>query len=155
MIREAVAAFAAAFLLVAGPVCAADEQRTTPEQAETMVHNAIAHYKKVGREKALADFADKHGTWIHGDAYVNVYDLEGKCLAHINEKTIGKNMIDLRDVDGKYLIRERIERAQAEKNGWQQYKFYNPATKKVEPKDMFFERYEDVVFAAGAYKPPK
>ena len=120
-----------------------------------MVKNAIAHYRKVGRDKALADFADKQGPWIHGDAYVNAYDLEGNCLAHINEKTIGKNMIELRDVDGKYLIRERIERAKAEKSGWQQYKFYNPASKKVEPKDMFFERYENVIFAAGAYKPPK
>ena len=131
----------------------AEDQRTTPDQAKLMVKNAIAHYRKVGPEKALADLADKKGAWVHGDAYVNAYDLEGKCLAHINEKTIGKNMIDLRDVDGKYLIRERLDRAKAEGSGWQEYKFFNPATKKVEPKSMYFERYEGVVFAAGAYKP--
>ena len=129
------------------------EDRATPEQAKALVHNAIVHYRKAGPQKALADFADKKGEWVHGDLYVNVYDLQGNCLAHINEKTIGKNMIELRDVDGKYLIRERVERAAKEGSGWQESKFYNPLTKKVEPKSMYFEKYENVIFAAGAYKP--
>ena len=130
----------------------AEDMKATPEQAKALVKSAIAHYKKVGREKALADFADKKGEWVHGDLYVNAYDLDGKCLAHINEKTIGKNMIEMRDVDGKYLIRERIERAKAEGSGWQDYKFFNPLTKKVEPKHMYFEKLDTVIFAAGAYK---
>jgi len=149
----------AAFILAAGialPAIAADSERTTPEQAQALVKKAIAHYKAAGPQKALADFADKgNAEWVKGDRYVNVYDMDGKCLAHINDKTIGKNMIDLRDVDGKYLIKERLDRAKAEGKGWQDYKFFNPATKKVEPKHMYFEKHENVVFAAGAYLPEK
>ena len=154
MIRTAAALFLAA--CIALPSLAAEPDRTTPEQAQALVKAAIAHYKKAGPQKALADFADKHNAeWVKGDRYVNVYDMDGKCLAHINEKTIGKNMIDLRDVDGKYLIKERLDRAKVEGHGWQDYKFFNPATKKVEPKHMYFERLDNVVFAAGAYLPEK
>lgn len=144
---------ATAFVL---PAAAAEPDRTTPEQAQALVKKAIAHYKSAGAQKALADFADRNNAeWVKGDRYVNVYDLDGKCLAHVNEKTIGKNMIDLRDVDGKYLIKERVDRAKVEGHGWQDYKFFNPATKKVEPKHMYFEKYDNLVFAAGAYKPEK
>jgi signal transduction histidine kinase len=132
-----------------------DEGRATPEQAKALVKKAIVFYKANGRDKALAEFARKDGQFIHQDLYINAYDLKGMCLSHINEKTIGKDMIDLRDPDGKLIIRERLERAQKDGSGWQEYKFFNPASKKVEPKMMYFEKYEDVVFAAGAYKPEK
>lgn len=130
-------------------------EHTTPEQAEALVKKAIAYYKAKGPEVAFAEFSKSEGMFSHGDQYVNVYDMKGKCLAHINQKTIGKNMIELRDPDGKYLIRERVERAAKEGHGWQDYKFYNPATHKVEPKHMYFEKVDDVVFASGAYKPAK
>jgi len=154
MFRILAACFVAAGL--AFPAAAAEPERTTPEQAQALVKKAIAHYKAVGPQKALADFSDKsNAEWVKGDRYVNVYDMDGKCLAHVNEKTIGKNMIDLRDVDGKYLIKERVDRAKGEGKGWQDYKFYNPATKKVEPKHMYFEKHDNVIFAAGAYLPEK
>jgi hypothetical protein len=133
----------------------AQEDRATPDQAKQLVKKAIAFYKANGRDKALAEFRRKDGQFIHKDLYINAYDLKGMCLSHINEKTIGKDMIDLRDPDGKLIIRERLERAQKDGSGWQEYKFFNPASKKVEPKMMYFEKYEDVVFAAGAYKPEK
>lgn len=154
MLKQMIAAASLALAMLL-PSAALAEDRATPEQAQALVKAAIAHYKKVGRGQAMTDFADKAGEFIHGDLYVNAYDMDGKCLAHINEKTIGKNMIDLRDVDGKYLIRERLERAAREGRGWQDYKFYNPVTKKVEPKHMYFEKFDNVVFAAGAYQPGK
>jgi len=74
-------------------------------------------------------------------------------LSHINPKMIGKNMMDLRDADGKYHIKERMEAAQKGTSGWQDFKFYNPVSKKIEPKRMYWEKYDNLVFAAGAYKP--
>ena len=146
--------FLAASLLAATlALPAAAEERATPEQAKALVKTAVAHYRKVGKEKAFADFSDKHGQYIHNDLYVNVYDMKGNCMSHVNERQIGKNMFDLRDVDGHYIIRERIERATKDGSGWQEYKYFNPATKKVEPKQMYFEKVDDYLFAAGAYKP--
>ena len=44
------------------------------------------------------------------DLYVVVYGMDGKCLAHgANEKQVGRDLIDLKDIDGKPFIRERVE----------------------------------------------
>lgn len=145
--------YLAASLLALALPALADEERATPEQAKALVKSAIVHYDKVGRQKALADFNDKHGQYIHKDLYVNVYDMQGNCMSHVNERQVGKNMIDIRDVDGHYIIRERLERAAKDGSGWQEYKYFNPGTRKVEPKSMYFEKHGDLVFAAGAYKP--
>ena len=45
-------------------------------------------------------------------------------------------MTDVKDADGKYFIRERIEMANKKGSGWQDYKFVNPLTKQIEPKSM-------------------
>jgi cytochrome c len=142
---------AAAFALAA--LTAFAESRATPAEAEAMVKKAVTYYKKVGREKALADFSRKDGGFIDRDLYVTVYDFQGVNLAHINPKFVGKNMIDLRDESGKHHIRERIELAQKQESGWQELAGrVNPQTLKLEPKKMYFQRYDNLVFAAGAYK---
>jgi len=84
-----------------------------------------------------------------------VYDMKGKVLAHgANEKMINKDVIDLRDTDGKYFVRERVEMMSKapEAKGWQDYKFMNPVSKQIEPKSMFLQRYEDLIVGCGIYK---
>src|SRR5882757_7350810 len=95
---------AAALVLGFGLQAAAqDKSKGTAAEATAMVQKAIAHIKKVGREKAFADFNNKSGAFTDRDLYVVVYDMTGKVLAHgANEKMIGKDVIDLRDNDGKY-----------------------------------------------------
>ena len=78
---------------------------------------------------------------------------EIKAVALAELKMVGKNMMDLRDADGKYHIKERMEAAQKGTSGWQDFKFYNPVSKKIEPKRMYWEKHDNLVFAAGAYKP--
>jgi signal transduction histidine kinase len=118
-----------------------------------MVKKAILFYDKNGREKAMAELSRNPGPFVHNDLYVTVSDLNGTSLAHINPKMMGKNLIDLRDADGKYIQRERIEASQKQATGWQDYKFYNPVTKKIEAKHTFWEKHDNLLFACGAYKP--
>ena len=128
--------------------------RATPPEAEALVKKAIVHYKKVGKDKALADFMKKDAGFIDRDLYVTVYDFQGVSHAHINPKFIGKNMIDLRDESGKLHIKERIENAQKNGSGWQDLAGrVNPVTLKLEGKRMYYEKHDNLVFAAGAYKP--
>jgi signal transduction histidine kinase len=131
----------------------ADTNRARPAEAEAMVKKAIVYYKKNGREKAMAEFMKSPGPFVDRDLYVTVYDMQANDLAHINPKMVGKNMIDLRDADGKYHIRERMEAAQKGTSGWQDFKFFNPVSKRIEPKRMYWEKYDNLVFACGAYKP--
>jgi cytochrome c len=146
----------AALMLVLG-AAPADAQGTkgTAAEATAMVERAIAHIKKVGRLKAFADFGDPKGGFTDRDLYVVVYDLQGKVLAHgANPKMIGKDMIDLRDSDGKYFVKERVEMMSKgpDAKGWQDYKFMNPMSRQIEPKSMFLQRFEDVMVGCGIYK---
>jgi cytochrome c len=148
----ACAALVAAF--VAAPAMAQDKSKGTAAEAQAMVQKAIAHIKKVGREKAFADFDNKKGPFTDRDLYVVVYDMKGKVLAHgANEKMIGKDVIELRDNDGKYFVKERVEMmAKPDAKGWQDYKFMNPVTRAIEPKSMYMRRFEDVIVGCGIYK---
>jgi cytochrome c len=150
--KRACALMLVAVLSIFAADAAGAEERATTAEAEAMVKKAIDFYKKNGREKALAEFSRANGKFVDRDLYVTVYTLDGKCLAHINERVIGKNMWDQRDVDGKYFTRERLEAAKTQSSGWQEFKFYNPVTKKIEPKRQYWERHDDLVFATGAYK---
>jgi signal transduction histidine kinase len=126
--------------------------RATEAEAEAMVKKAIVEYDKVGKDKALAEFQQQSGRFVDRDLYITVYTMDGIALSHINPKMVGKNMMELRDADGKYHIRERLEAAKTGTSGWQDFKFYNPVSKKIEPKRMYWEKHDGVVFACGAYK---
>ena len=147
--------FAAVLMLAIGMPAAAQDKKGTAAEATAMVEKAIAHIKKVVRDKAFADFSSKQAPWVDRDLYVVVYDMKGKVLAHgANEKMIGKDVIELRDNDGKYFVKERVEMMSKgpEAKGWQDYKFMNPVSKAIEPKSMYLRRYEDLIVGCGIYK---
>ena len=132
----------------------AANNRATPEEAKTMLKKAVVYLKEHGKEKAFAKFSDKEGEFVDRDLYLTVYDFNGKTLAHgINPRMVGKDNIMLQDADGKFLIKERIGIAKAKGGGVQEYKFFNPVSKEIEHKIMFFEVVGDVIVACGAYKP--
>jgi len=129
------------------------EEFATAKEAEAMVGKAISHIKSAGKEKAYADFTEKKSGWVDRDLYVTVYDLSGKVLAHgQNSKQVGKELIGLKDADGKEFIKERVDLAKSKGKFWQEYKFTDPVTKKILPKSMFCEKLEDTAVCAGIYK---
>ena len=135
-----------------GAAAADEEKRATKAEAQAMVKKAIEFYKKNGKDKAMAEFVRKDGPFVDRDLYVTVYTLQGDALAHINPKMVGKNMMDLRDPTGKYHIKERMEAAAKGASGWQDFQFFNPVNKKIEPKEMYWEKHDNLVFACGSYK---
>jgi cytochrome c len=141
-------------LALASSALAADEKRVTPKEAEAMVKKGVAYIKANPRDKAMADITEKTGQFVDRELYLTVYKMDGTALAHgANAKFVGKNMIDLRDGDGKEHIRERMELAKTKSTFWQDFKFVNPVNKKMEPKQMYCERADDLVVCGGIYKP--
>lgn len=133
-------------------VAIADEFGTAKE-AESMVKAAVTHIKGVGKDQAYADFTGKKPPFFDRDLYVVVYGLDGKIFAHgQNNRMVGKEMIDLKDPDGKLFVKERTELARSRGTFWQDYKFTDPVTKKVLPKAMYCERVEETVVCSGIYK---
>ena len=150
-------AFAVLAISALAPLFASEaeaDDRATPRDAERIVRGAVRRIEKVGKEKAFAVFNDPEGSFSYRDLYVAVYDFSGKCLAHGADKSrIGKVLIDDKDEDGKLFVRERVAKAKADGKGWQEYKFMNPVTKKIEQKIAYFEVVDGVIVVCGAYKP--
>ena len=124
------------------------------DEAMAMVKKGVAFIKANGVQKGYAEINNKSGPFVDRDLYLVVYGLDGKCLAHgANPKQVGKDLIDLTDVDGKYFVKERVSLAKAKPTGfWQDYKFTNPVSKKVEPKTMYCEKLGDTAVCGGVYK---
>jgi signal transduction histidine kinase len=140
-------------LLNLGQAWAADGG-ATEKDAVAMVKKGVAAVKAGPKDKAFADITDKaNPNFRDHDLYLVVYELDGVVLAHgANAKFVGRNMIDLKDIDGKAFVKERVELAKSKGIFWQDYKFTNPETKKVEPKSMYCERLDDVAVCGGIYK---
>ncbi len=125
----------------------------TKDEAVAMVNKAVAFYKKEGAEKAFAAFDKKPGDFTDRDLYVLVYSTSGKVLAHgANVKLIGKDMSEATDVDGKPYVKERMALAAKQKTFWQDYKFVNPVTKKIEPKQAYCDVEGTAIICSGVYK---
>ena len=149
--KKLFACFVSAALALASGVAAASD-RASEAEAEALVKKAVAFYKKNGKDKAIAEFVRNPGPFVDRDLYVTLYTMNADSLAHINPKMVGKNMMELRDGNGKYHIKERMEMAKKGDRGWQDFTFFNPVTKNIEPKRMYWEKHDELVFAAGAYK---
>lgn len=151
-LKKAVGCVLMLSVCMAGNILAAEEFGTAKE-AEALVEKAIKHIKVDGAQKAYADFTGKVTGWVDRDLYVVVYDFTGKPLAHgQNPKQVGKDLMELRDADGKEFVKERVELAKTKGKFWQDYKFTDPITKKILPKAMYCERLNDTAVCAGIYK---
>jgi cytochrome c len=125
----------------------------TAKEAEALVGRAVAHIKAQGTAKAYQDFTGKAPAFVDRDLYVVVYDLSGRVFAHgQNPKMVGKDLIELRDADGKAFVKERVDLARAKSKFWHDYKFTDPLTKKVLPKSTYCERVESTAVCVGVYK---
>ncbi len=146
-------ALVAALVGVFATTAQAKEGNATGPEATTMVKKGVAFIKASGKDKGYAEITSKSGQFTDRDLYLVVYGIDGVVRAHgANEKMVGKNLIDLKDVDGKAFVRERTELALSKGTFWQDYKFTNPVSRKIEPKSMYCEKLDDAVVCGGIYK---
>ena len=128
----------------------------TANEAVAMVKKGVAYIKANGKEKGFAEITNRESKDFHDrDLYLAVHKLDGTAVAHgTNEKMVGKNFMEIKDMDGKEYIKERVELARTKGTFWTDYKFNNPVTKKIEPKTAYCERLpgEDYVVCGGVYK---
>ncbi|CAN5134083.1 hypothetical protein BH11PSE9_BH11PSE9_02450 [soil metagenome] len=130
----------------------AAEQGTAAE-AEAMVKKAVTYIKANGPDKSYEEFTTGK-SFKDRDLYIVVYDLNGKNLAQgANPKLVGKDLIGLKDPDGKPIIKMFVDLAKDKGKGWVEgYKFMNPVTQKMEGKAMYLERVGDTLVGCGIYK---
>ncbi|HEX7645960.1 MAG TPA: cache domain-containing protein [Noviherbaspirillum sp.] len=132
----------------------AANEHGTADEAVALVKKAVAYIKANGKEKAFAEISNPKGAFVDRSLYIFVYDTHGTNLAIGNgnaSKMIGKNMMEMRDADGRYIIKGLLD-ASAKGPGWFDYKWPNPVTKSVESKSSYVERLDDMIVGCGIYK---
>jgi cytochrome c len=137
--------------LMANPVYA--DARGTAGEAKAMVEKATSFMRVYGKDRAFVEFNKKPGRFTDRDLYIFVSDLNGTILAHGANKTlIGRNIIELKDIDGKYFIKQMLLIARTKGSGWVDYKWNNPSTSKIETKSTFLQRVGSYLICCGVYK---
>lgn len=105
---------------------------------------------------AFRDFAQKNSKWQRGNSYLFAYDLYGTCLFHpVTPELIGKNLITMKDLNGKPVISEIIGIASNKDHpcGWVHYLWMEPGEIYPEYKSSYIMRVTDPaghVFAIGS-----
>jgi cytochrome c len=144
-----------AILLFTGGVCAAASDTGSAKEAKAMVQRAVAYLKTNGPEIAFPAFSDPKGKFVDRDLYIWVADADAnmKCVAHgVSAQLIGRDLMEFRDSDGKMFIREIYELSRKKGSGWIDYKWFRPATQKIEQKSVYFEKVDHYIVACGYYK---
>ena len=80
-------------------------------------------------EAAFSDFRVSGSRWRQGETYIFVLDPKGNMLVHPDPALEGKNELDLKDINGKPIIRGLIDAATtlpSKPEGWYHYQWPVP-----------------------------
>ncbi len=93
-----------------------------------LVQNAAAMVREKGKA-AFEEFREPNSRWRKGETYIFVLDNDGNMLVHANPQMENKNQLDLKDVNGKPIIRGLLAAATAlpeKQEGWFHYQWPVP-----------------------------
>jgi cytochrome c len=141
--------------VAAAPARASDRCPTaTLDAARALAERAAGFLAASGPEIALPRFMNPAGGFVTGDLYVFVLDFDGRLRASGGwPETVGARMgIDDGAGSGIYTRMRRL--ALDAGKGWIEYSWYNPCTRKMEPKASYILRVGDFIVGVGAYKKP-
>lgn len=125
----------------------------TAEQAQGLLDQAVAKLEKEGPQAAFTAFNDRKGSFVNGELYVFAFDLHGIYQASGgNPGLVGLNAIDLKDAEGKALVREMIAVANSKGSGTVDYVWLNRATNKVEKKHSLVKKSGEYIVGVGYYQ---
>ena len=126
----------------------------TLDAAKALAERAAGFLGAQGPDIAFRSFMNPAGDFVEGDLYVFVFDLDGRLRASGGwPETVGARIgIDDGAVDGIYARMRRL--ALEAGKGWVDYSWYNPCTRKLEPKASYIVRVGNFIVGVGAYKKP-
>lgn len=149
----ALAALIASVALAVGPVPANAGSFGTRDEAVAMVKRVVQRVKKDGPDATIQAINGRPKEFIDRDLYPYILDLNGFNRANAAIPAVrGKNLYDMKDHDGKFLIREHVEVAKGPGRGWINFKWLNPATKTIDDKSSYIERVGDYIVCVGIYR---
>ncbi len=126
--------------------------RGTPAEAKAMLQLAVEHYQSAGRNQALADFTRKKSPFADRDLYVACIGPDHILVANGGfPSLVGTSADGWKDADGKSLGKATWDVVSSKGEGSVEYRWYNPVSRKIEPKVLFVQKVGDDVCGVGAY----
>lgn len=151
--RKLLQAVVATAILTIGTQVGAAEVATRDE-AVTLVKKLVKAAKADGKEVVIKDVNTPSGKYQEKDIYVTIETIDGLALANNTaQRMVGKNLLELRDPDGKFFVKERNEALKAKPVLWTEVKWPNPVSGKNDTKLVYSERVDNLIFSAGVQKP--
>ena len=141
-----------AALALGGPAAAEwPEDRGAAREAMAMVERAIALYDAEGLLAFRKISRDPAPEFFDRDLYVFVIDRVGFMAAHaLFPRSVGSSVVHARDAEGKYYVREMLERA-SEDGVWVDYVFLDPLRGAPAPKSAWVVLHDGFLFVCGVY----
>jgi signal transduction histidine kinase len=105
-----------------------------------------------GRQ-AFAELRDKKGPFVFMNTYVFVTSPGGTELVNGGLPALeGRNLMDLRDLEGRATVKDEIAIAMAEGNAWLKSYWYKPGGDTMAPKQTYVRKvqYGDETFIVGS-----
>jgi signal transduction histidine kinase len=150
---RAIGLAAAVILMFAGAASAETLKPTKPE-VEALTVRAAEVIEARGIDAAREVF-NAEGEFKFGEIYVNVIDFTGTWLVYPpRPASVGYKVVNLKDPDGKSLVRDILKVAQDSGQGWVSYRWLNPVSNRIEPKSSFVKRVagKELVAYIGVYE---
>lgn len=123
------------------------------KRATALLERAVRHIEATG-EAGTAAFSREAG-FVDRDLYAYAFRTDGQFLGSggYSAALVGTNVIGFKDTEGKEFFREMISIAREKGRGRVEYRWFNPADSRGEPKLTTFRQVGDVIVAVGYYSP--
>lgn len=120
------------------------------DDAVALVKAAVAFYQGSGRAATVAAINNPKGQFVDKELYVFAIDTNGVIVANgANPWAVGKKILESKDGQGKYYIKSAIEMSKTEPSGWVDYVWPNASTRAPEPKNLYFEKIDDIIIGCS------
>ena len=124
-----------------------------PARARELLDTAVKYYRDKGKQ-AFAAFS-RADQFVDGNLYVFAIGDDGILQASGGPSAIflGRDVRNLKDVDGKLFIRELLDGAKAKGSGQVEYRWLNREHGKEERKVAYYRKVGETTLAVGYYIP--
>jgi cytochrome c len=130
-------------------------EKTEVKDMKMLVDEAAKLVEAKG-EKALMEFRIIGSQWRNGDRYMFAYDMNGNALLLPYQTELeGKNRLGMKDVKGKYFIKEMVDALKTEAAGWVEYYYPKPNSSMDTLKLSYFKKVKmgakSILLGSGVY----
>jgi methyl-accepting chemotaxis protein len=112
-----------------------EELKNNVDIALTAMHPLVNHKELSPEQSQMMAKAILESIRFAGDGYIFTYTFDGTALTvGPNKAVVGKNLMDSKDANGVYFIREMLDRAKNDGGGYVEYIWLKPSAGKDVPK---------------------